>query len=488
MNIRATNTISSIWVLPVLAIWIWLFHPCLLWVAQFISREDYLLNGILLLAFCAVLTRKILVICKLQKSLFFQLKPLPLFVFGAGIVGYLLVQRYAYVNILLCICMGISCYGLCGLLLSTKRWHAAAPFVLLFILLLPFNYHLETFVGFPLRLLAAKISHYALLTLGCSSISVDSIVLLENKAAQVALPCSGLKSMWAGGLFFIFLSIVENYKLSMKWFCCMAVSIVCIVLANTIRILCLVFVFAAGAPKIITDSIHIPLGMISFTASCLCIYLLSRKLPKRAPSSTREQNNTFSLFAPILLSTILLAANFLQSSPIPEHNAIPNSHLLTPPFQHSSLPITTMEQALFIHHGVTHYQKLQYSHGKISGTLFLVKTRSWRGHHHPEQCIIGNGLTITSKKTHLVNGATPIHLLSLSQKDLMAAYWFVASDVVTDDYAFRVWAGITHPSQEWVMVSTYFTITDPRYLQDLEQIVVSLNSQLQEIAFTGEKE
>lgn len=482
-----THAIPIATVTTAILLWCWLFRSCLLWAIQFISREEYILNGFFLFVFIALMAKKIIQGLKESSRFLIGFEYLPFALFCAGIAGHLVALHYLDINILATVFMGISGFGFCGLLLPRERWKSTRLFFFLFILILPFNYHLETFVGFPLRLLAAKFSHQIMLSASIDSVSVESIILLENRVAYIALPCSGLKSLWAGSLFFILLSILENYRISIKWLGCMAASILFVIAANIFRILCLVVLHAMNAPQLLNEIIHIPLGVTGFTVSCLFIYFISRRLQKNEQTSISDTRR-YNPGAAILLLFILVAAICCQPMLIQQHEPTIRTRLVDFPFPHQPAEPSDLEKKMFIRHGVSHYQKIQYTFGSISGTLFLIKSKSWRGHHNPEQCMIGRGLTISNAYSHLIDASTPIHLVAHKEENSKAAYWFVSRDQITDDYGSRVWANITHPDKEWVMVNTYFTTADTHYLNDLEELTKLINTQLQHMLSEGVEE
>ncbi|NRB39748.1 MAG: hypothetical protein HRU20_14995 [Pseudomonadales bacterium] len=58
-------------------------------------------------------------------------------------------------------------------------------------------------------MLSSNMAAEVLQALGFISISNESIILIESKAANVDLGCSGIEGLWAGGGFYLLLSLVE---------------------------------------------------------------------------------------------------------------------------------------------------------------------------------------------------------------------------------------------------------------------------------------
>jgi exosortase O len=116
---------------------------------------------------------------------------------------YLVVERYLDINTLSACLFGLATYGLLGLWPEPRHWRQGLPAALLLIGALPFGEHMQTFVGFPMRILTAAIVRDGLAAAGVASVGLDTILVLENGVSQVDLPCSGVRSLWTGGLFLI---------------------------------------------------------------------------------------------------------------------------------------------------------------------------------------------------------------------------------------------------------------------------------------------
>ena len=119
--------------------------------------------------------------------------------------------------------------------LQGVRWLRAAIFPVSFLLfMLPLNYPLEIFAGFPLRLLSVKLTA-ALLRLTGLEVTVQG-TLLATSNFQVAIesPCSGLKTLSALLMVGLVLSFFLRHRLYERMVLLLLIPVVA-VLANAVR-------------------------------------------------------------------------------------------------------------------------------------------------------------------------------------------------------------------------------------------------------------
>ncbi|MBK8202564.1 MAG: archaeosortase/exosortase family protein [Bdellovibrionales bacterium] len=272
--------------------------------------------------------------------------------------------------------------------------------MLLFFACLPLSYHIETFLGFPLRLASAKIAEAFFSVTSHQVHSTETILLVENKLAHIDLPCSGIKSLWSISLFSLLLSLVEKYKINMAWILAFVGSWLLVASANIFRIIMLVFVYGSDLPETAKDSLHVPIGLIGFLVACIATYWIFRELAQKAEPASDAYTNGFSYKAIGIITSILIFA--ISINQIKPAKAIEENSLKTYQEAKDSLPLTDKEKDLFLRHGVIAFQKKKFDIEGIRGTSFLVLSKSWRGHHHPEQCLQGQGLLIESTKTLVI--------------------------------------------------------------------------------------
>jgi len=212
-----------------IGLWLWLYRPVFDYLAIIFAREDFRTNQIVLIGVA------VLIAIRVRASLArgehtregrarprFDAPPqlyVPAlaFVLG-GSALYLVVERFLDINTLSASLFGLASYGLLGLWMAPARWREGLPAALLLLIgALPFGEHLQTFVGYPMRILTATLVRDGLAGAGVASVGVDTILVLENGVSQVDVPCSGVKSLWTGALFLIAATWIERRRLNLRW-------------------------------------------------------------------------------------------------------------------------------------------------------------------------------------------------------------------------------------------------------------------------------
>jgi exosortase O len=190
--------------IAILTAWLLLYRPVFAYLSIIFTREEFRTNQIVLigvLILIAVRMRSSRI--RLRISAAPRLNGLALAMTLGASAAFLIVERYLNINTMSATLFGMATYGLLGLWLNPKIWRQGFLIALLLIAVLPFGEHLQTFVGYPVRILTASIIQEGLASAGIHSIGVDTILVFENGVSQVDLPCSGVKSLWTGMLFLL---------------------------------------------------------------------------------------------------------------------------------------------------------------------------------------------------------------------------------------------------------------------------------------------
>ena len=356
---------------------------------------------------------------------------------------------------------------------------------------MPFGEHLQTFVGYPLRILTARIVRAGLRAAGMQPIAIDTILILENGISKIDLPCSGVRSLWTGMLFFLTATWIEQRPLNLRWMGAITIFVGLLLLANTARIAVLVIVDQVLNLHFIAEMIHAPLGILGFAIACAIGVALPRwRQPSPSPALPTPDD---ALTRPAWLAptlTALILAFILLYVPRPQTGlahagpvwAFPHTLTIQP------RPLRPDEIEWFTRDGAEAADRYRFTWddiaGETSGTLLLITSKTWRAHHRPERCFEVYDLTIASSGTTLVTDDFPVREVTLhhgtlhqSTHPLHAAYWFQSPTTVTDDYGSRVWDDVSLNPARWVLISITFdsptppTTTTANLYQTLRQTI-----------------
>lgn len=123
------------------------------------------------------------------------LHPAPLaLMFGSAVISISLQWLLDIPQIAVSL-FAIATYGLIGLFISPQVWRKGLLAAICTAVILPFSAQFSTGLGFPVRVITARLVEQILGFWHIAAISSHDIIVLENSVAQVDLPCSGLKSL-----------------------------------------------------------------------------------------------------------------------------------------------------------------------------------------------------------------------------------------------------------------------------------------------------
>ena len=476
-------------------LWLWLYWPVYDYLAIIFSREDFRTNQIVLagvIALIALRARQGRVKARqgrvrartgharLRIDAAPQLSTPTLILALGGSALYLAVERFLDVNTLSASLFGLASYGLLGLWMEPRRWREGLPAALLLIGALPFGEHMQTFVGYPMRVLTAAIVRDGLAAVGVGSIGVDTILVLENGVSQVDLPCSGVKSLWTGTLFLVAATWIERRRINLHWILTALAFAGLLFTANVARVGVLVVVGQVAGWQLAAKMLHVPLGVMGFVAACaaaVALLQLGRRSAQdaRAACGGRADNAAVALDRPMWLAPVLgvtILGMALAYTPRPHTGLVQPppawefpANLVTEP-----MPLKPDEVEWLTRGGAESADRRRFEWrgetGPISGSMILVTSTTWRAQHRPERCFEVYGLSIDDSRTHLVAPDFPARFVSLGDGDghglVSATYWFQSVDGTTDDYATRMWADLAPERDRWVLVTVLFDeVRDP---------------------------
>jgi exosortase O len=236
MKERFSPSTALISNLLLLGLWSWLYHPVYPYLKTIFTREEFRFNQVVLLAIL------VLIVMQVRKGSFYlDFRRLPRWnrlaiglLLSCSVI-FLLSERFLEINTLSATVFGLASYGLLGLWMDAHRWRQGLPAALLLVSALPFGDHMQTFIGYPVRIFTAGAVQEGFRALGIPTVTVDTILVFENGISQVDLPCSGVKSLWTGGIFLLAATWIERRPLNLRWFFAALVFVVLLLAANLAR-------------------------------------------------------------------------------------------------------------------------------------------------------------------------------------------------------------------------------------------------------------
>ena len=388
-----------------LTCWLWLFAPIFPYLHVIFSRQDFRTNQIVLLGililFGLQLRRQS---SKITLDAPLNLYKLPLSLLLACAVLFWLSERWLDINVLSATLFVLGSYGLAGLWLNPARWRSGLPVALLLAGTLPINSHIQTFVGYPLRIGTAAIVRDGLAQFGVGSVGIDTIMVLENGMTHVDAPCSGVNSLWTGGMFLLVATWLEGKRLSWRWVSLALLLFGSLVLANVLRVAVLVVTGTVWHLPVVADMLHLPIGMLGFAGCCALALLLLRRLPEQGPAIRPVQLSATPLRKPLALGLPALCAvlALTYQSSVRETTLQPApAWPFAAQFQTTPNPLAGESWRWLEQDGAKAAERLTFSYGDLSGSLLFVVSDNWHAHHNPRTLLFGRWPT-NGPQRHLV--------------------------------------------------------------------------------------
>lgn len=458
-----------------LALWLWLYRAVYPYLAVIFTRQEFRTNqlvllGALYLIFSQVRRGHLRPRFSASPQLYWPALALAL---GSS-AFYLIIERFLDINTFSATLFGMASYGLLGLWMSPRAWRQGLPAALLMVGALPFGEHLQTFVGYPVRILTAALVRDALNVFGVHSVGVDTILVFENGITKVDLPCSGVKSLWTGGLFLLAATWIERRRINLRWLWVAAGFVFLLLAANLLRVGVLVLVGQIAGWTLLAEMLHVPLGVLGFAGACAAAAAGLRLTaqahgaePPGAPMLSEASPRRPSWLAPLVAGIVLVFGLLYtpRAQTVTAH-ALPVWEFPSS-LQAAPWPLSPGEQEWLKESEVESAERWRFKWRDLSGSMLFVTSTTWRAHHRPERCFEVYGLEQDDPFTYMVAGDFPVRMLSLGanrQPNLYtAAYWLQSATQVTDDYATRIWADLAPEREPWVLVTVLFDAPyDPR--------------------------
>lgn len=473
--------------LGLVALWLWLYRPVFQYFSIIFTREEFRTNQILLAAVT------FLIFLRLRKARFRpqpdalpQLQPAAIALAAGGSLLYLAVEHFLDIHTLSASLFGLATYGLIGLWMKPRDWSRGFPAALLLVGILPFGDHVETFLGYPLRKATAEWVRAGLSAAGAPSPGVDTILVFESGISQIDLPCSGVKSLWTGALFFLAATWIERRRMGWRWLVGGMVFACLLVTANLVRVAALVVAGPIAGWRLLAEMIHVPLGALGFAAACTVAIVMLRRCPIQAEDDEdATARPTRPRWLPVVLAagTAMMALAYSPRAPQAPTAAAP---ILRFPAEMNAvpLPLDEKETAWILQDGAESAERLRFNRDGLSGTILLLRSATWRGQHRPERCFEVYGFTVEETATILVRPGFSARTVGLglaeSIREHTAVYWLQSADQTTDDFGTRMWADLSPHRQTWVLVTVLFDQAGDPLSGNLRTLLIDIQNVVQQ--------
>jgi exosortase O len=423
-------------------------------------------------------------------SLYPVMRPVPLTLMWGSAIASIVLQWYINFDQISVLLFLLGSYGLLGLFISPSHWRKGLPVAAIAACVIPFSLQFTSGLGFSVRVLTSHIVEYLLGIGHIAAVSSHDIIVLENGIAHVDLPCSGLRSLWIGTLFLLLATWLEKRKLGLRWLFVYVACLLLLIAANVGRVTLLVLTTYVLKQPQMAEMLHASFGLIGFTSACGLSWLLLRLVPQhlsqkssQPPKQNIPSQATLSRPASLPANIILLISiSLLVLLPRPSLAVVEPISLeaINWPAQVKlqPLPLTDTETEFFSSQTsikTVNAEKHRFQSGALSGSMLVVSSTSWRSHHAPELCFVGNGLKVNQMAQTSLAPDFPVRWLSLQDGKMSATYWFQSRSQTTDEFLSRIWSDLSRQSKSWVMVSILFDRTQTPERTEVNTFAKSLH-------------
>jgi len=440
--------------------WLVLARHTLAWLARCLADPGARTNGILLLVAALVLVVQAWPALRLRALVYAEPRArwLPLVLFALCALVLAIEARLWSSNLLAAVAFAAGTHAFLGLYLPRARWRRGWLAVLAVVALLPFGPHLDAFLGFPTRIATAHLVQKVLGAFGVWVQSAEAVVILENGVASIDLPCSGVKGLWVGSVFFLALTWLERRAPGWRWLAAGLAFLTSLVAANFLRVLLLVVIGTVCKQPALADLVHLPLGVFGFVVACGLAVLMVRWLPEQGPASVSATATARPLglgVLPLITAVLVLATIGARGATRPRAVGLVEPRWPAA-WRMTALPLDGKEARLFKHHGARQAGKWRFQVGGSAGTLLVVVADSFRAHHAPEVCLAGAGHAIDGVRREQLDPGRPLRLIDIDRHSASAATWFQSVRTTTDSLMRRTLAELLDGERRWALVSVLF--------------------------------
>lgn len=406
--------------------------------------------------------------------------------FGAILIDLVNVFYLKY-QIISASVMIIGAYALLGMYIERQVWKRGFFIVGIIALSLPFAEHIQTFLGFPIRLFTAKVVSTMMSFIGLISVSDASVIITENNATSIDVPCSGIKSIYTGIIVLLTIFFLKRVKWSLRLLAVVIIYFLLLLIFNIWRVFSLVYIYDVLSFPAFGNAIHVGIGIIGFVASTLILWHLVDKYAIKVVEQNDLQVQKERSYKKLYFIVLLMIALILDTSYIifwaGKNQQIQSSSIVfsVPNLELQETPFNQQEEQFFVNRDIEFSKK--YTGETKSGrafSLLLISSKSWRDYHNPELCLQGVGYQIDDSEI-IQLADLRIRKLSLNGGKDTVLYWFVSKNKSAVDYSERVWEGIKNPEQVWTLVEVGFQGPVDLKNSDIAELVEYLHASVQRL-------
>lgn len=412
--------------------------------------------------------------------------PGPLVLLLVAEVTFVVAARAVDAHVLAAALLGVSLHAALGLYVSPAAWRGGARGLLLVLVVLPLGDHAELYLGVPARRLSADVVAHVLAWGGVAHVSSETVLVLESGLVYVDAPCSGVRSLWTGAVFFAGATWLQRTRLDLRWLAHGAALVVLLVAANAGRVLAIVLLGPVAGWTVVAELVHEPLGVLGFAGACAAVYVSLRhttaRAPIDAPAHRHDPRGTSPDARPpraglgvlIALATTALATA-LYAPPAPAPPGLAPTFVLPG----EPMPLTAAEQGLFARVGHTTALKRRFTWQGHAGALLVVHSTEWRAHHAPEVCLASAGFRVEAPRDWALGPRRVVRIARVDGGARTAVYWYQSATEATPELTSRVWTALRGDTQAWVQVSL---LLDGEHAPDdppLSTLVTALHASVQ---------
>ena len=408
----------------------------------------------------------------------------------------------------------MSGYFLSYFWLKPKFWRSSFAIYLLLILTLPILERLQRFIGLPLRLFTASLVTFLLRMIGVGQISSAAVIMTENYATHIDLPCSGVKSIYFGLIILVVIFFLLKIRINWQSLVLAIAFFLLLMVFNIWRIFSLVYIYGVLNQIDLGDHVHLIFGVGGWLVSCCLLWWgashLSKKRRSVAPKASRPK--WFSPLAPRVFErlsrekSLYIVFGLLLGLGLVTLFLPPESSIATGNFNQIStkqfifgenqqlVNLSKTEQTLFADPSIKLAIKTKFDWRAKNFDLLLVGSQTAKAYHDPETCLQAQGYYLTgSEPVEVISNLEELiklRKLSISTHDGRQGfvyYWFISEDNKTlTDYVEKIWEQTKNKDGNWVMIELITEEKNDLAPTELVELFSELNWAVRQQLFTSD--